>query len=189
MVPPNSTGFGLRFIFLAFSVVPGVDHFGVLWAPGSYGQIWPGRVSESKSGVRPREVKLLRTGNADRSAHHAWSMTSKQHCEQHGSTQFGWFGTLVAREHRFAGARAHPFWPIVTVLVNPSPGAPHMRARAPEKNPNPPVRAPRTATTVIPEPNASKQYCPHHGPTQFHRFRTSISFFDVFGGPRAGPFW
>ena len=131
-IPPHSSGFELPQFFLTLWVVPGVGQNGDFLAPGSSSQIRPGRVSWGAWDMRSWEVELHPTGNADHTGHFAGSQTSKEHCEQHGSTQFRWFGILAARLHRFTGGRVHPFWPILTVFGKSSPGAPDLQRRASE---------------------------------------------------------
>ncbi len=166
--------------------------FGRFWASGSYGRKRPDRVTQWQSGVCPREVKLCRTGNANADTHFAGSMASQKHCEQNGSTQFGWFRTLAAEEHQFAGGRTHPFWPILAVLVTPSPGAPRLRAPVSEKLANSLVRAPQTVQIFLQSsmpPNIIASLMVPHNSTGF-RLRFAFLTFSVVPVPdHFGDFW
>ena len=119
-------------------------------------------------------------------------MASKKHRKQNGSTQFGWFRTLAAEEHQFAGGRTHPFWPILAVLVTPSPGAPRLRARVSEKIANSLVRAPQTVQICLQSPmppNKIAHIMVPHNSTGF-RLRFGFLTFSVVPVPDPfGDFW
>ncbi len=184
-VPPVSD-FDLHSWHSRWSLCPTIlVSFGPSWASGSYGQIRPDRVTQWPSGVCPREVKLRRTGTANPDTRCSGSMASKKHCDQNNSTQFGWFGTLVAQEHQFAGGRTHPFWPILAVLVTPSPGAPRLRGRVSEKIANSLVRAPQTVQTFLQglmPPNIIAHIMVPHSSTGF-RLRFAFLAFSVVPVP------